>query len=514
MPRCALVPLIALALLVPAATASAAPVGAVSDIPGAGGCATNDGTVDAVPGICLADGSLDEPASPDSTAVAPDGRFVYVADEGGRVVMYARDAATGALSIPSGVRCWDDVGAGGCADYSGQIAGDGDSILITGDGRFLYATDESAHPGVLVFVARSRHRHPQPARRDRRVPERRRRRRGRARPVHRHSRGGRTERHPPESRRALRLRHRLRQLRDGADVRAEHHDRRAEPAAGPRRVHLQPRGQRGRPGHLPERATRQRRPGADDHPRRPARRRRRLQPGRRGGLRPRPGHRRAHRPRGHGELHHADRCGGDRARCLPRRTRARPGLPGRRRRRRTHALRVDRGAGRRDRAADRPRDRHALPAGGSRRLHHTDGRGRRRRDDLRRRPRASARATGWRSARPGTRCTGSDARAVSPSTASTRRPGSSHRSPPPSSASPRTARTRAASAGRASTARASAGRTASRSRRTARTPTSRTARSTPSAARSFPSARPSPPRRRSRRPSRSRWPAATPTATR
>ena len=152
MPRCALVPLIALALLVPAATASAAPVGAVSDIPGAGGCATNDGTVDAVPGICLADGSLDEPASPDSTAVAPAGRLVYVADEGGRVVMYARDAATGALSIPSGVRCWDDVNSGGCADYSGQIAGDGDSILITGDGRFLYATDESTHPGVLVFA--------------------------------------------------------------------------------------------------------------------------------------------------------------------------------------------------------------------------------------------------------------------------------------------------------------------------------------------------------------------------
>ena len=152
MTRRVLLALLTLALLAPTTAATAAPQGALSELSGAGGCATPDGSSDAGPATCLADAALDPVANQDSTTVAPDGRFVYVADENGRIVMYARDGATGLLSIPVGTRCWDDIGDAGCADYRGAISGDGDALAISGDGRTVYAAGGGgATPGLLVF---------------------------------------------------------------------------------------------------------------------------------------------------------------------------------------------------------------------------------------------------------------------------------------------------------------------------------------------------------------------------
>lgn len=144
--------LIALLLALPGA-ATAAPVGALGDLPGTGACATADGSAPAGPGTCQTDAQLGVTNSLDSVAVAPDGRFVYAADEGGLLLSYARDPQTGLLSIPAGTRCWRGDGSNGCADYRGTVSGDGDAIAISADGRFLYATDNSTsgHPGLLVF---------------------------------------------------------------------------------------------------------------------------------------------------------------------------------------------------------------------------------------------------------------------------------------------------------------------------------------------------------------------------
>lgn len=147
--RIAVIALIGAALLPSAA--SAAPRGALSEIPGLGGCATTTGGSDTGAGTCLTVPQMD--FNIDTAIVAPDGRFVYAADESGGIFLFARDTATGALSLPpSGPSCWDDAGAAGCEDYRGQVAGDGRAIVVSSDGRFLYATDGSATPGVLVFA--------------------------------------------------------------------------------------------------------------------------------------------------------------------------------------------------------------------------------------------------------------------------------------------------------------------------------------------------------------------------
>lgn len=134
--------------------AAAAPVGALSDLPGQGACVTKNGAGAAEPGVCLTDPQLATTNVVDSVAVAPDGRFVYAADEGGLVLLYARDPQTGLLSVPAGTRCWRGNGSNGCADYRGKVSGDGDAIAISGDGRFLYAVDgaTTGHRGVLVFA--------------------------------------------------------------------------------------------------------------------------------------------------------------------------------------------------------------------------------------------------------------------------------------------------------------------------------------------------------------------------
>ena len=93
-------------------SASAAPVGALSQLRGSAGC-----VADAGHGGCARGRGI---PSPISVAVSPDGRSAYVASFSGAVGIFARDRRTGALRQPRGrAGCVSRRGRGGGAGGGG-----------------------------------------------------------------------------------------------------------------------------------------------------------------------------------------------------------------------------------------------------------------------------------------------------------------------------------------------------------------------------------------------------------
>jgi 6-phosphogluconolactonase (cycloisomerase 2 family) len=143
-----------------AATALAAdPTGFFSQLPGAGGCITGDGTSNGGPSDC-ADGRGVEGAQ--AVALSPDGRFVYVyAYSGGTLATVSRDTTTGALSQASDASaCLSQAAIAGCTDgrlpdggaYSAHaIAISGAHLFAEGRGRDIIGTyDRDAASGALT----------------------------------------------------------------------------------------------------------------------------------------------------------------------------------------------------------------------------------------------------------------------------------------------------------------------------------------------------------------------------
>jgi hypothetical protein len=150
MPRPLLVLACAAACLAAAAPAYASgPAGLLTQPAGAAGCITQDGTSNAVAGLCADGRGL---TGAEAVAVSPDGRFVYSSSvDTGAIAILSRDPASGVLSqadAPSACVGPTDLG-GDCTDgpFPGSGADSSHAIAISPDGAFLFA----AGHGVGAF---------------------------------------------------------------------------------------------------------------------------------------------------------------------------------------------------------------------------------------------------------------------------------------------------------------------------------------------------------------------------
>jgi DNA-binding beta-propeller fold protein YncE len=123
-------------LLVVTATALAM-TGDLTEPVGTAGCVSDDGSGPCADGHAL--------VSPQSVAVSPDGKNVYVASGGQAVgdrsalARFTRNPATGAISQPAGpAGCVSEDGSGPCAD--GHALRFAWSVVVSPDGKSVYAT--------------------------------------------------------------------------------------------------------------------------------------------------------------------------------------------------------------------------------------------------------------------------------------------------------------------------------------------------------------------------------------
>jgi DNA-binding beta-propeller fold protein YncE len=132
-------------LLVVTATALAM-TGDLTEPAGTAGCVSDDGS-----GPCANGHAL---VSPQSVAVSPDGKNVYVASGGQAVgdrsalVRFNRNRTTGAISQPAGAAgCVSEDGSGPCADGHGLAFAM--SVAVSPDGKNVYVASEGG--GVARF---------------------------------------------------------------------------------------------------------------------------------------------------------------------------------------------------------------------------------------------------------------------------------------------------------------------------------------------------------------------------
>jgi DNA-binding beta-propeller fold protein YncE len=124
-------------LLVALPAHAAAATGALTQLPGAGGCITNSGKQGCAKGRAVPQGAL---------AISRDGRSVYAS--GSSLAAFARNAATGALSQLAGTAgCLSKSGANGCTKVP-ELA-DAADVAVSDDGRNVYAAGVN---GVVVFA--------------------------------------------------------------------------------------------------------------------------------------------------------------------------------------------------------------------------------------------------------------------------------------------------------------------------------------------------------------------------
>lgn len=119
--------------------------GVLTQLPGADGCVSADGTL----GQCANGTALDFPTD---VVVSPKGDSLYVAAVGSNAIgVFARDKKTGVITqLPGTDGCVSEDGSGGaCADGRGLLGVFG--LAVSRDGRFLYAAARDGN-AVAVFA--------------------------------------------------------------------------------------------------------------------------------------------------------------------------------------------------------------------------------------------------------------------------------------------------------------------------------------------------------------------------
>lgn len=126
--------------------------GVLTQLPGALGCITVDGKSHTDPVGACTDGRASYAGEGKGLAVSPDGKFVYgpaydsingVGTSNG-IAVYARDAATGALSqLPGTAGCYTQDGSSedgpGTCTTTPVVNGSVSSLMVSPDGKFLYS---------------------------------------------------------------------------------------------------------------------------------------------------------------------------------------------------------------------------------------------------------------------------------------------------------------------------------------------------------------------------------------
>src|SRR3954452_10059629 len=141
------------ALGAPAAAASAAPVGVLTQLGGLDGCVAYLGASGCAPAGGVRRGN--------AAIVSPDGRHVYAAayrgvapvTEGG-IAVFRREEGTGKLTqLPGAAGCvtrtgTGEGGPGSCTGGRAIDSPDGQGFAFSRDGRFLYAAMQDPAPGA------------------------------------------------------------------------------------------------------------------------------------------------------------------------------------------------------------------------------------------------------------------------------------------------------------------------------------------------------------------------------
>jgi DNA-binding beta-propeller fold protein YncE len=122
--------------------------GALRQLPGSQGCLGPS-----TRGGCTAGRAL---YGPESVAVSPDGRNVYLASSGGLAV-FARDAQSGALrQLAGSAGCLVVSGRAGCSHLGAIRQGAPDVLAVSPDGRNVYAVTSWNDREALVVLRRNR----------------------------------------------------------------------------------------------------------------------------------------------------------------------------------------------------------------------------------------------------------------------------------------------------------------------------------------------------------------------
>ena len=139
--------------------AASRPGGSVKQLAGKKGCYTADGSSEDGAGTCR---KIRGGGENTTTTLSPDARFAYIVGYGATTVpvlsIFHRSKRNGALKQLAGKKgCFSrdgssEDGAGTCRRARLLDTGDGHSLAISSDGRFLYgASQEEAAAGVTIF---------------------------------------------------------------------------------------------------------------------------------------------------------------------------------------------------------------------------------------------------------------------------------------------------------------------------------------------------------------------------
>ena len=127
--------------------------GALTQPAGAAGCVSETGA-----GPCANGHGL---GNPSGVAVSPNGKSVYVASTGGAVARFNRNTTTGAITQPAGTAgCVTMTGSGPCANGHG-LSGP-NSVAVSPDGKSVYVASASATPWRASTATRPPGRSPSP----------------------------------------------------------------------------------------------------------------------------------------------------------------------------------------------------------------------------------------------------------------------------------------------------------------------------------------------------------------
>jgi hypothetical protein len=127
-----------------------AATGALTQLPGAEGCVSNDGT-DGRGGVCTQVSAI---LSAKAAGISPDGKNLYLGGEQG-LLGFTINQTTGALTQDAG--CLNDGGTGGCSAAVGVNEAVG--VLVSRDGKTVYvsgstATGVNATPDAVATLSR------------------------------------------------------------------------------------------------------------------------------------------------------------------------------------------------------------------------------------------------------------------------------------------------------------------------------------------------------------------------